>query len=70
MYAAGWLSEIGGRLTGRTPMLTREKALELLEPYWMCSSERIQDELGYRPEIALPAGLRETMKWYKKEGWL
>jgi nucleoside-diphosphate-sugar epimerase len=28
------------------------------------------EELDFRPEYPLARGVKETMDWYKKEGWL
>jgi nucleoside-diphosphate-sugar epimerase len=66
----GWLGEIGGIISRKAPMMTREKALELTASWWMCDCSKIQSDLGYKPEIALPEGLEATARWYKENGWL
>jgi dihydroflavonol-4-reductase len=66
----GLLGEVGGMVTRRAPMMTREKALELTAPWWMCDCSKIQDELGYRPKISLPEGFEETARWYEANEWL
>ncbi|GAB4322009.1 MAG: NAD-dependent epimerase/dehydratase family protein [Candidatus Sumerlaeia bacterium] len=70
VHAAGLIAEIAASFSGRAPMLTREKALEITAPFWMCSSERLQNDTGWRPRITLPDGLRETVRWYEQQGWL
>lgn len=59
-----------GRVFGQYPPLNREKANEILNGCKMCSSERARSDFGYRPEIGLQDGIRETIEWYKAEGWL
>lgn len=33
------------------------------------SIEKIQDELGYTPEISFDSGLAETVRWYRENSW-
>ena len=63
------LSEFAFKLVGATPMLTREKANELLET-WEISTAKARAELGYESAIPFPEGARTTYQWYLKEGWL
>jgi nucleoside-diphosphate-sugar epimerase len=58
------------RLTGRSSMLNREKARELLAPGWLCETETARVALGFETSVALPEGLRETARWYREHGWL
>ena len=32
--------------------------------------QELVNELGFRPEYLLERGVKETIAWYKKEGWL
>jgi nucleoside-diphosphate-sugar epimerase len=58
------------RAFGRTPMVTAGKARELCWPDWRCAPEPFQARFGWRPERDLETGLRETLDWYRKAGWL
>ncbi len=57
------------KLVRATPMLTSEKANELLAS-WEVSIDKAKRELGYRPEVTFEEGAAETYRWYKNEGWL
>jgi len=63
------ISETACRLVGATPMLTREKAAELLD-WWELSTEKAQKELGFESCIPFLQGARETYEWYLRMGWL
>ncbi len=63
------LSESVLKLFNVTPMLTREKAGELLAS-WEISTARAREHFGYSSEITFEQGARETYLWYKREGWL
>ncbi len=57
------------RLVGATPMLTREKAGELLAE-WEVDVTRAEKELGFVAQIPFEQGAAETFAWYRREGWL
>lgn len=59
-----------GKLSGKPPVLDYEKGLDLIQPYWICSSEKARRELGYRQEVSLEDGIRGTVHWYKEHKWL
>ncbi len=58
----GWL--------GRTSTLNTDKYHILSQRNWQCDIEPARCELGYVPEYSLERGVRETVAWYCKEGWL
>mgnify|MGYP003436487846 FL=1 len=37
---------------------------------WRCDISPIMRELGYKPEYDLEKGVKLSIEWYKKEGWL
>ena len=57
------------RLFGQAPMLTRDKAEELLGS-WEVSTEKAKRELGFESQIAFEDGARKTFAWYREHGWL
>lgn len=57
-------------MTRKPPVINRDKVRDLSERCWGCSIERAKRELGYAPQIPIEDGLRETIDWYKREGWL
>jgi dihydroflavonol-4-reductase len=68
----GWgaLSESASRLLGRTPMLGRDKALEMTQSHWCCSPAKAARVLGWKARIPLEQGLEETIGWYRERGLL
>jgi nucleoside-diphosphate-sugar epimerase len=55
---------------GETPALNGDKLAELIAPNWSCSNKKLKEELGFVPRYELDAGVRETYRWYKANGWL
>ncbi len=68
--AAAIGAECWGKMTNKAVMLTRDKVLELQEPYLICSSEAIRETLGWEPEVQLEEGARRSVRWYRDQGWL
>ncbi len=68
--AAAYASELYGKFTRQSVMLTRDKLNELRQPHWVCESQAIQKELGWRPSVDFYEGARETAQWYRIHGWL
>jgi nucleoside-diphosphate-sugar epimerase len=69
-YAAALAGEAISALTRKPPVINRDKVIDLSQTCWGCSIERATNELSYRPQVQLEDGLRETVAWYKREGWL
>lgn len=58
------------RLLGRTPMVTAGKMREMCWPDWSCAPGAFGERHGWTPARDLQTGLRETVDWYRKAGWL
>ena len=54
----------------KPPVINRDKVTDLSQACWGCSVERAKRELGYSQRVPLEEGLRGTVEWYKREGWL
>ncbi len=67
---AGELGELKWTLTGKPQILCRRKVRDLLQPHWVCSWEKAQADLGYRPATSLLEGLEHTARWYREQGVL
>jgi len=68
--AAALASEAFGRIAARAVPLTREKVREMAQPYWVCSHESLQRDLGWSPRVAIREGTKTTGEWYRARGWL
>ncbi|HSH00472.1 MAG TPA: SDR family NAD(P)-dependent oxidoreductase [candidate division Zixibacteria bacterium] len=66
--ALGALSQ-SARLFGAAPMLTWEKAGEVLAG-WRVSIERASKHFDFAPQIPFPEGARRAIEWYREQGWL
>ena len=59
-----------GRLRGKAPALSLDKARGSLSPGWWCDDSKAVQTLGYRPNYPLELGLEHTVRWLRDARWL
>lgn len=62
--------DAAGQITGRLTALNNDKYKIMRQRNWRCDIAPAMAELGYRPRYNLRDGVKETIKWYKDNGWL
>jgi dihydroflavonol-4-reductase len=70
VYTIAGITQLASRFTSRPSILSLDKARELMMPHWVCSPEKIRQDIGFGTSISLEVGLRGTYEWYKQRGWL
>ncbi len=63
---AGWLAQ----QTRTVSTLNPDKYKIMKQRNWRCDMTPTVSDLGYKPEYPLDRGVKETIGWYKEEGWL
>jgi dihydroflavonol-4-reductase len=69
-YCLAVAAEGMAMVTGKRPVINRDKVRDLSQTGWGCSIDKAKRELGYAQQVPLEEGLRETVNWYKEAGWL
>jgi dihydroflavonol-4-reductase len=64
VYVAAVFSEIGGKLTGRPSIVSREKFRDLKQDGWVVDTNKAQSLLGFSPDFPLEEGVADTLDWY------
>ncbi len=70
VYAVAAISEAFSAISRRAVLLNMEKAKDLVQDAWTCSIGKAERELGYQEKLTLAEGIRDTVDWYRREGWL
>jgi nucleoside-diphosphate-sugar epimerase len=72
-----WIAKVAGAIgsqwsnwTGRAVTVNRQKILELLEPFWVCDPSKAMKIIGFSASIPLDRGIKDTVAWYQKIGFL
>ena len=64
------LGEINERITGKATLVNLDKIREAYYPLWVCSSRKIERELGFRPLFEIQRGIEDSVRFYRRAGWL
>jgi nucleoside-diphosphate-sugar epimerase len=70
LWVSCMLNQVKTNLTGRAHILSRQKFAEIRAPGWVCDPSQLERETGYICRTSLQAGIRETVGWYREQGWL
>lgn len=65
-----FFAQVFGFFSPKPVVLNIEKSRELTQRFWICSIEKAKRELGFKEGFTLEEGFKDTIDWYKKEGWL
>jgi len=58
------------RIFGKAQLLNLQKYAELRAPGWVCDASKLSRQTGLQCPTNLEAGVADTLKWYRQEGWL
>ena len=64
------ITETVARWQNKPAALTREKIPELAAENWHCDVRPLFEELKFQPDFDLYSGMKNTVDWYQKHGWL
>lgn len=70
VYTVAAFAELFSMISGKAVTLNFEKAKDLTQAAWICSHEKALKDFGYIQKISIEAGIKETIDWYKQQGWL
>jgi nucleoside-diphosphate-sugar epimerase len=70
VYVVSAFAEFFALFNSRPAILNIEKGRDIVQDYWTCDSSKAKRDFGFEEEISLEAGMRETVEWYRAEGWL
>ncbi|MEE9391821.1 MAG: NAD-dependent epimerase/dehydratase family protein [Planctomycetota bacterium] len=62
-------SALGQAIGKRPALLNPDRLRELAPTRWVCNSDRLDRELGFRCTTPLEIGIPLTAAWYSKSGW-
>jgi nucleoside-diphosphate-sugar epimerase len=63
-------TEIYDRLRGGENLILRRSIVDAVTTHRAYSISKAKKELGYRPQYDLRKGLKETIEWYRNNGFL
>lgn len=70
VYAIAAVAEFFAMFSSKPALINFEKATDMVQNYWTCDSSKAKRDFGYEQEVSLQNGIRITVEWYMKQGWL
>jgi nucleoside-diphosphate-sugar epimerase len=70
VFVVAAFAEFAALFSSKPALINFEKAREMVQNYWTCDHTKAKRELGFEQEISLDEGVRRTVAWYRREGWL
>ena len=70
VFLVGSVLGSAGLLFGKPALISRDKANELVQDYWVCSAEQARLDFSFTAVTALAEGIAKTISWYHRKGWL
>ncbi|MEL7499475.1 MAG: NAD-dependent epimerase/dehydratase family protein [Planctomycetota bacterium] len=70
LWSIALFNELKARIVRQPQYLNRDKLREAMAGSWICSGEKIKNELGFEPEKPMFDRLKEIVAGYRLKGWL
>ena len=70
VFFVGMVIGSAGSLSGKPALISRDKANELVQDYWVCSPQQALLDFGFTASTSLAEGIAKTISWYRRQGWL
>jgi nucleoside-diphosphate-sugar epimerase len=70
VYSLAAIAQSVAALQRKAATLNIEKARDITQRYWTCDVSKAKRDLGYRQQLSLEEGIRNTVEWYRAQGWL
>ncbi len=69
MCIAG-ISGFFSKFKKKPSVLNYEKGKDMVADNWTCSVDGAKRDFGYKQEVSLEEGIKNTLDWYRENGWL
>jgi len=64
-----WMEKFSA-LFGTDNSFNRERVKEFKASNWSCDTAQLKSDVNFVPSFNLDNGLKDTISWYRKEGWI
>lgn len=70
VYIVATFAQFFATFSSKPATFNLEKARDFVQEAWTCDTTKAQNDLGFKEKFSLKEGMKATIDWYKKEGWL
>jgi dihydroflavonol-4-reductase len=70
VFTIGAVAQFVAMFGSRPAVLNLEKARDVVQDAWIFDGSKAARELGFSEKLTLEEGIRNTLEWYRAQGWL
>lgn len=70
VYCIAAVAQAGAVFSTKPALINFEKARDIVQDAWTCDIAKAKRELGFTEKMTLEDGIRQTVRWYRDQGWL
>jgi len=70
VFIVAAVAETLALFSSKPALINLEKARDMVQNFWTCDASRAKRDFGFEQEIFPEQGIRETIEWYKLQGWI
>ncbi len=70
VYGVASFAQVAAAIQRKAATLNLEKARDITQRYWICDISKAKRDLGYRQQLSIEDGIRNTVEWYREQKWL
>ncbi len=70
IYIVGAIAHFFNFFTSKPATFNLEKAKDFVQENWTCDVAKAKRDFNYKQQISLSDGMKNTVDWYRKSGWL
>jgi dihydroflavonol-4-reductase len=70
IYTISAFAEFFSLFSSKPALINFEKAKDMVQDYWTCDSGKAKRDFGYEQLISAEEGIKGTIEWYVKQGWM
>jgi len=64
------ISEFFGKFSKKPPIFNYDKGIDFIQTYWTCSVEKAKRDFGFRQQVSIEDGVKNTLDWYIENKWI
>ena len=70
VFGIAAVAELLALFSSKPALINFEKARDMVQDYWTCDASKARRDFGFEQGISLADGVRNTVEWCRKQGWL
>jgi len=70
VYTIAAIAQFFSMFSSQAATLNLEKAKDIVQHAWICDTSKAMRDFGYKQNISIEQGIKQTVEWYKEMKWI